>query len=213
MRHPVTLRAKGFFVLIACALLTLAGCRHRVSSDAYLKRYEPAMQVTENSGDFAVTAMALNPEYLVAREMDSTWSQAQIRSARETYEKAFYVSVQVRLKNPTGGVEDFQKDFVNGSMIQGDDVYRRRLQFLQNEVGACVRLNCGNGVQLPPASYRFTRGVGLPGVHTFLFLFPKTYSGRPVSIRGAELVLKDMGLGPEPLRLHLQTENPLSLKT
>jgi hypothetical protein len=191
----------------------VSGCDKYLPPREYAQAFEAESQHTEFAGDYRITTMVLAPEYLLAREMDSTWNQDAIRTSLEKYGKAHYVSVQITLKNPTGGPEDLGKDFVNKSMAQGEESYRERVDFLQNQAAAFVRLHCADGRTMEPVSFHFTRGTGFPGIHNFLFLFPKEKDGHAVSLKGSHIILGDLGLATEALSLPLTIVRHPSLKT
>jgi hypothetical protein len=203
----------GFFCSsLGGALLLISGCHQSLSPEAYLKAYAEEAQTISSAGEFEVTAMALTPEYLTARFTPSNSDRKAYEAAFVGFSKANYVSVQIELAHPTGTSEDLRHDFVNSAMLGGEEVFQRRLSFLESDVGAFVRLKCKDGRQVAPVSYRFNRGTGFPGVHTFLFLFPKDDGGQSVLISGSRLILKNVGLSPETLELPLRISKHFSLK-
>jgi hypothetical protein len=205
-------KAMMFRLSVGACVLLAWGCQKSAPPEAYVEAYTHLAKEVQPAGEYQVTVMALSPEYLVAREMDSTWTREAVAAALKEYQKSNYVSVQVELAHPTGGPDDLGRDFVNRALVEGEEAYRRRLTFLENEAGAFVRLKCQDGRPIAPVSFRFTRGMGFPGIHSFLFLFPKQQDGKEVSLQGSRLMLKDLGLSPGILELPLRLPPHLSLK-
>lgn len=202
-----SLRKVGLLLGAASLLL---GCDRKLPPGEFLKAYEEKGLVQSLAGDYRFTALLMSTDYMFARQFGDAPSGSQ--QPMESFRKAIYVSVNVTLANPTGDPEDLKKDLLNGALYQGQEAFRKRLDFLLNRLSPYVRLETADGSSLEPVTYRFSRGYVFGGGHSFVFLFPAAKDGKKVVSEGANLVLKDFGLNTGTVRIKIHRPSSIALK-
>lgn len=193
-------------------VLLLGACKQSLPPQAFLKAYSEQATVSTIHGDYRITLLQMSPDYLTAGEMDSADGEKELKSLHEGYQNAIYISLKISCAKPTGGPEDIRKDFLNGALINGQEAFSQRLQFLESGMGALFRLELEDGRLIPLKTYRFNRGYALGGGHSFVLLFPNQFDGHPIRAERGSLVLQEFGLSTGTLKIQVKKAPNIALK-
>lgn len=193
-------------------LWILVGCQRALLPGEFVKAYRHEYGSEFLSEDYKVTVLPLTDVFLAARVAAEDSGNRAAPLAAGNLEKGIRISVQIEQRKPASGPEDLSKDLLNGALLQGTEAFVARRHFLENEVSAYGSLECG-GQRFQPLAYRFSRGIGFPAVHSFLFLFDPEKDGRRIPDADCRFSLKDIGIGTGTVEAALRKPGRLTLKT
>jgi hypothetical protein len=194
------------------ALASLSGCRQGLLPEEFVSAYEKAALQTFDLGEYRVRLLYQSPEYVLARELRNGVRPEQAKELSRQYGEAIYVTVSISPREISGTPEDISKDFLNSSLLEGDDQFREKLNYLQAGLRGKVHLEDSKKHVLPPSTYSFTRNFGMGRSNTFLFAFPRHSDGRKWDVKDAELVIDDIGFNAGTLRARLKSPGSLALR-
>ena len=198
--------------ILAIVLACLSGCREGLPPEKFVTAYEKAALQTIDMGDYRIRLLYQSPEYVLARELRNGAPPAEAQALSHRYGEAIFVTVSISPKEISGTPEDISKDFLNASLLAGEDQFRAKLDYLQAGLRGKVRLEDSKKHVLPPSTYSFTRNFGMGRENTFLFAFPRRSEGRKWDMKDAELVIDDFGLNAGTIRTRLKSPGSLALR-
>lgn len=182
---------------LTASTFLLAGCLDHSSGGGhdFLKAYREKMEVVSVRGGYKVGSYYATSDYLACRSL--SWKaervQGEVDSLKSKFGSAYYFCVSIspsqdQASDPSG------HDILNSEIVKGQSSFAARLNELQNGMGSHCYLLLPNGDKVFPTTYYYDRNWGVGDGANFLFAFPKTVNGNPISLFSSRIVIAEFGL-------------------
>ncbi len=202
------------FLVGSLSLTFFQGCMDTVyKPEAFLSEYQKRFATVSEQGGYRFVTFFAIPDFLAAKRFRSQEKipVEKYLDLKGTLSNSLYVSLSLGpdSKAVAGGSDG---NLLNVEAVKGRGAFSDRLNLFQNGMAAYCFLRLSSGENIPVSTYSFDRGWASQSPVSFLFVFPKIWNGKSVSLDGAKFVVKEFGLNIGNLEQPLKAPTGMKLK-